>query len=68
MSDANCFGSFFFIFRRPTEWALRQAKFNVVSNYLVVGILEEFEDFLLTLENLLPQFFRGALSTWKTPG
>lgn len=53
---------------RPTQWALRQAKLNVVNNYLVVGILEEFKEFLIVLEKILPAFFGGAVDTWRSPG
>ena len=54
--------------RRPTELALRQAKINVIRNYLVVGVTEELEDFLFVLEKLLPEFFSGVLNIYRTPG
>ncbi|RMX54569.1 hypothetical protein pdam_00004589 [Pocillopora damicornis] len=53
--------------RRPTELALRQAKINVIKNYLVVGVTEELEDFLFVLERLLPEFFSGVLNIYRTP-
>lgn len=53
--------------RRPTELALRQAKINVIRNYLVVGVTEELEDFLFVLEKLLPEFFSGVLNIYRTP-
>ncbi|XP_028415482.1 uronyl 2-sulfotransferase-like [Dendronephthya gigantea] len=52
--------------RTPTVWALEQAKKNV-EKYLVVGILEEYEDFIKVLEKLLPNFFKGAYRESKTP-
>lgn len=53
---------------RPSQLALRQAKVNVVKNYLLVGITEEYEDFLFALETLLPEFFKGILEIYKAPG
>ena len=46
---------------------MEQAKKNV-ENYLVVGILEEYDDFIKVLEKLLPNFFHGAYKQSKTPG
>lgn len=42
------------------EWALNQAKQNLVEHYLVVGVTEELEDFVAMLEAVLPRLFRGA--------
>lgn len=53
--------------RSPSELALRQAKINVLTSYLVVGVTEELEDFLSVLEKLLPQFFEGVVDIYKTP-
>ncbi|XP_074472279.1 uronyl 2-sulfotransferase a isoform X1 [Sebastes fasciatus] len=53
--------------REPGVWALERAKQNVVENYLLVGILEELEDVLLLLERLLPHYFTGVLSIYKSP-
>ena len=58
----------FFLFRNPSKVAVRQAKINVIRNYLLVGVTEELEDFLFALEALLPQFFKGVLNVYKTPG
>ncbi|CAB3990562.1 uronyl 2-sulfotransferase [Paramuricea clavata] len=52
--------------RSPKRWALNQAKKNV-EKYLVVGILEEYDDFIKVLEKLLPNFFQGAYKQSKTP-
>ncbi|XP_077291010.1 heparan sulfate 2-O-sulfotransferase [Arctopsyche grandis] len=42
------------------EWALEQAKKNLLNNYLVVGVTEEMLDFISILEITLPRMFRGA--------
>ena len=54
--------------RKPSQLALKQAKINVMLNYLVVGVTEEFQDFLSVLEKLLPDFFTGVLQLYKAPG
>lgn len=53
--------------RKPSQLALRQAKINVMLNYLVVGVTEELQDFLSVLEKLLPDFFTGVLELYKAP-
>lgn len=37
------------------EWALNQAKQNLVNNYFLVGVTEEMEDFINLLELSLPR-------------
>ena len=59
---------FVFSYRSGSLLALRQAKINVIKNYLVVGVTEEMDDFLFVLENLLPEFFKGVLNMYKAPG
>lgn len=49
-----------------SQWALEQAKYNLVNEYLLVGVTEELEDFVMMLEAALPQFFRGATELYKT--
>ncbi|PIK52066.1 hypothetical protein BSL78_11018, partial [Apostichopus japonicus] len=51
--------------QEPTEGALEKAKQNV-DKYVVVGVVEEYEDFLKVLEKLLPDFFGGILKEFKT--
>lgn len=44
------------IYRRPgSEWALEQAKYNLVNHYFLVGVTEEMEDFIYLLELSLPR-------------
>lgn len=42
-----------------SPWAFQRAKSNVAKNYLVVGIVSEFERFLKLLEVLAPTVFSG---------
>jgi len=50
------------------DWALHQAKRNLVEKYLVVGVTEDLESFIEIVEWLLPKFFRGAASLYKQEG
>lgn len=50
-----------FLHRKPGNlWALQQAKYNLVNNYLVVGVTEEMLEFITILEAVLPRMFKGA--------
>ncbi|KAM8874749.1 heparan sulfate 2-O-sulfotransferase 1 isoform 2-T2 [Spinachia spinachia] len=49
-----------------SQWALQQAKYNLVNEYLLVGVTEELEDFVMILEAALPRFFRGALDLYRS--
>uniref|UniRef100_A0A3Q3EPU2 Heparan sulfate 2-O-sulfotransferase 1 n=1 Tax=Labrus bergylta TaxID=56723 RepID=A0A3Q3EPU2_9LABR len=49
-----------------SQWALEQAKYNLVNEYMLVGVTEELEDFVMMLEAALPRFFRGATDLYKT--
>ncbi|KAG2461523.1 HS2ST sulfotransferase, partial [Polypterus senegalus] len=49
-----------------SRWALDQAKYNLVNEYLLVGVTEELEDFIMMLEAALPRFFRGATELYRT--
>lgn len=42
-----------------SEWALNQAKQNLVNEYFLVGVTEEMEDFIDLLEKSLPRLFKG---------
>ncbi|XP_057194983.1 heparan sulfate 2-O-sulfotransferase 1 isoform X1 [Triplophysa rosa] len=49
-----------------SRWALEQAKYNLVNEYLLVGVTEELEDFIMMLEAALPRFFKGATDLYRT--
>nr|CAI5836960.1 unnamed protein product [Callosobruchus analis] len=51
--SANCW-------KPGNKWALTEAKKNLVTNYFLVGVTEELEDFILLLEQSLPRMFKGA--------
>lgn len=51
--------------REPTEEALEKAKQHL-DKYVVVGVAEDYEDFLKVLEKLLPEFFGGIVDEFKT--
>jgi len=51
--------------RIPSVEALRRAKLNVMENYLVVGILEDFESTLRVFEKMLPRHFEGSLEVYR---
>ncbi|CAD6999203.1 heparin sulfate O-sulfotransferase [Ceratitis capitata] len=42
-----------------SEWALNQAKHNLVNEYFLVGVTEQMEDFVDLLERSLPRIFHG---------
>uniref|UniRef100_A0A6A7G594 Heparan sulfate 2-O-sulfotransferase 1-like n=3 Tax=Hirondellea gigas TaxID=1518452 RepID=A0A6A7G594_9CRUS len=48
-----------------SDWALQQAKHNLVHQYLVVGVTEEMEQFVALLEAALPRLFHGALHLYQ---
>ena len=48
-----------------SDWALSQAKHNLVHQYLVVGVTEEMEQFVALLQAALPRLFRGALLLYQ---
>lgn len=49
-----------------SRWALEQAKYNLINEFLLVGVTEELEDFVMMLEAALPRFFRGATELYRT--
>ncbi|KAL1124703.1 hypothetical protein AAG570_001327, partial [Ranatra chinensis] len=48
------------------EWALEEAKRNLLRKYLLVGVTEELKDFITLLESALPTYFRGAVDHFKS--
>lgn len=57
---------FFYCRNAGSQWALEQAKYNLVHEYLLVGVTEELEDFIRILEAALPEFFKGATQLYRT--
>ena len=52
--------------REPgSEWALAEAKSNLVREYFLVGLTEELSHFIAILEITLPRFFHGAFGIMK---
>ncbi|BFZ05820.1 hypothetical protein BsWGS_08859 [Bradybaena similaris] len=47
------------------QWALEEAKRNLLHHYLLVGVTDEMKDFLAILEATLPRFFRGATELYE---
>ncbi|XP_058988128.1 heparin sulfate O-sulfotransferase [Musca domestica] len=42
-----------------SQWALNEAKNNLVNKYFLVGVTEQMEDFVDLLEKSLPRMFHG---------
>lgn len=42
------------------------AKYNLINNYLAVGITEELGEFVAVLEAALPRFFAGATELYNS--
>lgn len=56
--DTFCY---YVIHRIPgNEWALQEAKRNLIKEYLLVGVTDQISSFISVLETVLPQFFTGA--------
>lgn len=51
--------------RKANRFALERAKENVRNRFLIVGIMEEYEDFIRLLEKLLPDMFAGSIDKYK---
>ncbi|XP_077994566.1 uronyl 2-sulfotransferase-like [Glandiceps talaboti] len=54
------------ICRVPSRGALETAMRHVINDYVFIGILEDFNNTLLVLENVIPQFFGGAMDAYKS--
>jgi len=48
-----------------SEWALQEAKKNLISHYFLVGVTEQLHEFIAMLEITLPRFFRGSLRLFE---
>lgn len=49
-------------FEPGSEWALEQAKRNLVNEYFLVGTTEDLSDFIDMLELSLPRLYQGEFS------
>ncbi|KAK0415190.1 hypothetical protein QR680_011818 [Steinernema hermaphroditum] len=49
-----------------SKLALDQAKSNLLNHYLLVGTTDRLIDFIALLEQVLPDFFHGALDHYNT--
>lgn len=53
--------SYYLYYRHSlTDWRFSRKSANVEQFYAVVGILEEYEEFLMLAQKLAPAFFAGA--------
>ncbi|XP_039253042.2 uronyl 2-sulfotransferase-like [Styela clava] len=48
------------------ERATEIAKSNILNEYYVVGVLEQFEDTLKLFQTMMPDFFIDVIPTWKS--
>ncbi|TMW51809.1 hypothetical protein DOY81_003108 [Sarcophaga bullata] len=48
-----------------SQWALEQAKQNLVNEYFLVGVTEQMEDFVDLLEKSLPRMFQGFTEYYR---
>ena len=46
----------------------KRAKINVLREFYVIGVMEQFEDTLEMFEQTLPRYFTGISSLWSTQG
>lgn len=51
-------------FSQNREFALTEAKKNL-DKYMIVGIMEEYEDTVRVLEKLMPSVFGGGAAIYK---
>ena len=51
---------------KPSKESVDAAMANVRKNYLLVGILEDYERFLKLAEILLPIFFKGSVTIYES--
>jgi len=47
--------------------AVEKSKFNILSNFYVIGILEQWDDTLNLFERMLPDIFTGVQAVWHSP-
>ncbi|CAK8689512.1 heparan sulfate 2-O-sulfotransferase 1-like [Clavelina lepadiformis] len=49
-----------------SQWALERAKQNLLTRYTLVGLTEKMEEFIVVLEAILPNMFKGISSKYRT--
>uniref|UniRef100_A0A1I7ZSQ4 Heparan sulfate 2-O-sulfotransferase n=1 Tax=Steinernema glaseri TaxID=37863 RepID=A0A1I7ZSQ4_9BILA len=49
-----------------SKQALEEAKYNLLNHYLLVGTTDRLADFIALLEQVLPDFFHGALDHYNS--
>ncbi|XP_072043411.1 uronyl 2-sulfotransferase-like [Amphiura filiformis] len=47
------------------KWSLNEAKRRVEEEYLIVGLLEDYESTLKLMEKLAPSLFKGIVTDYK---
>ncbi|XP_072043188.1 uronyl 2-sulfotransferase-like [Amphiura filiformis] len=50
--------------RTDLEWSLNEAKRRVEEDYLIVGLLEDYESTLRLMEKLAPSLFKGIVTDY----
>ena len=48
------------------EKALELTRVNILRQFHIIGVLEQFEETLQLFEQILPDYFRGAVNIWKS--
>lgn len=48
------------------ERALELTRVNILREFHIIGILEQFDETLELFERILPEYFNGALRIWKS--
>ncbi len=61
------FYHYFINHRKPSQWALDQAKKRVEEEYLLVGLTEDFDSTVVMLEKLAPDLFQGITRYYQSP-
>ena len=62
---SSFYGFFFRYVGIDKDRVLSIAKKVILEEYLIIGVLEQYEDTLQALETLLPGYFEGAIKIWK---
>jgi len=46
--------------------ALELTRVNILREFHIIGVLEQFEETLQLFEHILPDYFDGAVNIWKS--